>query len=183
MKSESQRGPEVEPKEKADAFAVGLDAVESILKLGDRLNALRHPDAQKPSDAIAKAREKYTGTVRALDLFLSAEFESFFLVDDIKLLQKEGVIVGMPDLLTFSDLNSEGRVQLRKCVPVSTAMANEIRQMQKLPRSVREGLVIGSGRTVNLLGLSDSFEVADFEGDARIDLVKWSSIKELNAKS
>ncbi len=182
MKSESQRGPEVKSGEKADTFAVGLDAVGSIFKLRDRLEALRHPDAQKPSEAIARAREKYSGTVRALDLLLRADLESFFFVEEIKLLRKEGVIVGTPDLLTFSDVDSDGRVRLSQCVPISGEMANQIRQMQKLPRNVREDLC-RSGRTGNLLGLSDIFEIADFKGDARIDLVKWTSIKELNAKS
>lgn len=182
MKSESQRGPEVKPVEKVDPFTVGLDSIGSVLKLRDRLDALRHPEAQKPSDAIGRAREKYAGTVRSLDLLLEADLESFFFVEDLKLLRKEGVIVGTPDLLTFSDVDSKGRVRLSQCVPVGADMANEIRQMQKLPRNVRENLGKWSGRTGNLLGLSDSFEIADFKGDARIDLVKWGSIKELNAK-
>ena len=183
MKSESQRGPELEPGKKADAFAVGLDAIGSIIRLRDRLEALQDPNVRKPSDVIAKAREKYAGMVRTIDLLLRADIESFFFVREIKLLQKEGIIVGTPDLLTLSDVDSEGRVHLAKCVPISSDMANEIRQMQKLPKNVREVLGRGSGRTGNLLGLSDSFEIADFEGDARIDLVKWTSIKELNAKS
>jgi len=182
-----QRGSEIEPGEKADALALGIESVGMIVRLKDRLQALsdarsRRGDVDRD---VAEAREKYSGTMRALELMMGQYDNNFMDLDDLWLLTTGGVITGKPDLLRLTSKYFD-EPECHDYLPISDALSAEIARMQKLPKGIIQSMT-GWGCTRSLFrlhgGTLDEYPLdRDADRMGVVDLVKWRSVKELNPK-
>lgn len=182
MKPESQRGPEIEPTEPKDRFAAGMENVAALLRLKAVLDE-RHPPSWPAIDqAGVQAREKFGGTIRALALMVGGYERQFLSAHEMRELRAAGAIAGTPDLLLLTSTEFGNR-QENEYLPVTAAVAEEIREMLRLPKDVRS--VLSSSMAMH--SLLQVWETYMLDQDAvrmgAITLIPWDGSLDAGADS